>query len=166
MFINGKYTPFSDAPFSDTPLFETPVSKKHPLVDTTNEGKAAKKRKVQATPSKSLNNSVFTQNSIYNKIIHTCSEKQKAGGKENKKKEKPKGFILAVTSEPECKESLPPATSSECTDSTTVAISPCPGSSLVKPPEPSVAATAAVEPDKSSQGAHQLSGTNTVCACM
>ena len=111
MFINGKYTPFSDTPFSDTPLFETPVSKKHPLVDTTNEGKAAKRRKVQATPSKSLNNSVFTQNSIYNKIIHTCSEKQKAGGKENK--EKPKGFILAVTSEPECKESLPPATSSE-----------------------------------------------------
>ena len=44
MFINGKYTPFSD-----TPLSEPPVSKKHPLVDATNEGNKAKKRKVQAT---------------------------------------------------------------------------------------------------------------------
>ena len=44
MFINGEYTPFSD-----TPLSEPPVSKKHPLVDATNEGNKAKKRKVQAT---------------------------------------------------------------------------------------------------------------------
>ena len=67
MFINGKYTPFSDTPFSDTPL--TPVSRKHPLADTTNEGKEVKKRKVQATPSKSSNNSVFTQYSIFNKLF-------------------------------------------------------------------------------------------------
>ena len=51
MFINGKYTPFS----------ETPPSKKHPLIETTNEEKPAKKRKVQSAPSRSLNDFAFTQ---------------------------------------------------------------------------------------------------------
>ena len=80
-------------------------SLKHPLIDATNKGKPAKKRKVQAAPSP-LNDSVFTQE-FYEVLPHNYTEnqKQKAGGKENKKKEKPKGFILAVTSEPERTES-------------------------------------------------------------
>ena len=91
MFINGKYTPFSDTPFSDTPLFETPVSRKHPLADTTNEGKEAKKRKVQATPSKSSNNSVFTQYSIFNEIFQ---KSRRLGRKKIRKRRNQRDLFL------------------------------------------------------------------------
>ena len=108
MFVNGNHTPFS----GDTP------PRKHPLSDATNEDRPAKKRKIQKAQSNLVTPMLFhAESNFYTLILEKEKQKQKAGGKE-KRRGKPKGFIFAVTSDPEPSTSATPP-STESTNATT-----------------------------------------------